>query len=269
VDEQDPASPVAASARTAVVQTMAQLGFADAAQKIAAEMLDSKHKKQKEEFEEEVEDLCKSFRSKLSVYSKSSPHFQLQHLGHLLPRPPPKIKDPRITTFTPDEWQRELLDAVDNRDSVLVCAPTSSGKTFISHYCMDKVMHDTKYKDGVVVFVAPTKALINQIAAQVYGSFHSAFGIYTDAYRHRALTCRILITVPECLESLLMSPVNAGDFPLLLSSSPPFLLLSSLSFTLKPKATNPPCQPGTVHPEHLSHKLIPRHPTLQNISAIN
>ena len=26
------------------------------------------------------------------------------------------------------------------------------------------------YKDGILVFVAPTKALINQIAAQVYGN---------------------------------------------------------------------------------------------------
>jgi hypothetical protein len=54
-------------------------------------------------------------RNKLSVYAKSSPQFQLEHMGHLLPRPPPKTKDPRITTFTPDEWQCKLLDVVDNR----------------------------------------------------------------------------------------------------------------------------------------------------------
>ena len=135
-----------------------------------------------------------------------------------------------------------------------MCAPTSSGKTFISYYTMEKVMRDASYKDGILVFVAPTKSLINQIAAQVYGSFHSSFGIFTgeglvpvricrcvcvcithtrarahththththsrththththtDAYRHRALTCRILVTVPECLESLLLSPENAA-----------------------------------------------------------
>lgn len=206
---QDPALPAAERARLDVVQTMIQFGFVDAALSIADGLLDKKHQEARKEYDEEVKDMARQFRNKLSVHSKSSAHFQLEHMGHLLPRPPPKVKDPRITSFTPDDWQRSLLDAVDARDCALVCAPTSSGKTFISHYCMDKVMHDTTHKDGVVVFVAPTKALINQIAAQVYGSFHSHFGIYTDAYRHRALTCRILITVPECLESLLMSPSSA------------------------------------------------------------
>lgn len=150
---------------------MAQLGFVEAAQSIAEGLLDAKHKAKRQAFDEEVAVLCKQFRSKLSVHCKSSPQFQLQHMGHLLPRPPPKNKDPRMTSFTPDEWQCLLLDAVDERDSCLVCAPTSSGKTFISHYCMDKVMHDPKHKDGVVIFVAPTKALINQIAAQVGSLF--------------------------------------------------------------------------------------------------
>ena len=59
----------------------------------------------------------------------------------------------------------QVLDAVDKRQSALVCAPTSSGKTFISSYCMHSVISSSK--DGRVVFVAPTKALVNQVAAQV------------------------------------------------------------------------------------------------------
>jgi len=196
-------------ARIEVVQTMIQLGFIDAAMQVSAWLLDNKDKVARQELDEEVKDMARTMRNKLSVYAKSSPQFQLEHMGHLLPRPPPKVKDARITTFTPDEWQCKLLDVVDNRESALVCAPTSSGKTFISYYCMEKVMRDQTYKDGILIFVAPTKALINQIAAQVYGSFHSSFGIFTDAYRHRALTCRILVTVPECLETLLLSPENA------------------------------------------------------------
>jgi len=199
----------AADARVEVVQTMIMLGFIDAAMEVSEWLVDKKDKAARQELDEEVKDMARTMRNKLSVYAKSSPQFQLEHMGHLLPRPPPKVKDPRITTFTPDEWQRELLDVVDNRESALVCAPTSSGKTFISYYCMEKVMRDQTHKDGILIFVAPTKALINQIAAQVYGSFHSSFGIFTDAYRHRALTCRILVTVPECLETLLLSPEHA------------------------------------------------------------
>ena len=93
--------------------------------------------------------------------------FQLRHLGHLLPRELPRTADPRATSFNPDMWQRQVLDAIDDRASCVVCAPTSSGKTFISSYCMETVLQDPTCKDGKVVVVCPTKALVNQTSAQV------------------------------------------------------------------------------------------------------
>ena len=59
--------------------------------------------------------------------------------------------------------QREVLDVVDSSSSAIVVAPTSSGKTFISDYVCNHVMQH----GGRVVFVAPTKALVNQQHAQV------------------------------------------------------------------------------------------------------
>ena len=91
--------------------------------------------------------------------------FQLQHCGNLLQRDAPAVSDPRVISFNPDSWQRDVLDVIDADASAVVCAPTSSGKTFISSYCMDRVLRQSK--DGTVVFVAPTKALVNQTAAQV------------------------------------------------------------------------------------------------------
>jgi superfamily II DNA or RNA helicase len=131
--------------------------------------------------------------------------FQLAHMGHLMDiGGPPNAPDPRVA-FAPDRWQRQLLDIVDRRASAVVVAPTSSGKTFISYYAMKAVAVDISRPDGTVVFVVPTKALMNQVAAQVYYTFGDKFGILTREYRHNVENCRFLVTVAESLSVQLRS----------------------------------------------------------------
>ncbi|KAJ9590503.1 hypothetical protein L9F63_016454 [Diploptera punctata] len=138
--------------------------------------------------------------------------FQLVELGPDLERVVSTEPDKRVENFIPDIWQRELFDCIDNKQSVLVVAPTSSGKTYASYYCMEKVLREDD--DGIVVYVAPTKALVNQVAATVYARFKnkqmppgkSVYGVFTRDYRTNANNCQILVTVPQCLELLLLSP---------------------------------------------------------------
>ena len=144
----------------------------------------------------------------------SAVRFQMAHMGHLLQPEVIGDKDERVS-FIPDDWQRELLDAVDRNESALICAPTSSGKTFISYYCIEKVLSASE--TDIVVYVAPTKSLVNQVAADVYFRFgnrkyslqgRSVYGVFTEDFNYNDKICQVLITVPVILESLLLSPAN-------------------------------------------------------------
>jgi hypothetical protein len=148
--------------------------------------------------------------------------WQLRVFGEHLDRSMDSAWDPRVT-FLPDAWQRKVLDCLDDKGhSVLVvgmcpvyphstsirranrrAAPTSAGKTFISYYAMEKVLRASN--DGILVYIAPTKALVAQIAAEVYARFSKtlAAGLLVlrlqqavaDAAQDRAGPCTLGITV--------------------------------------------------------------------------
>ncbi|RNA17498.1 superfamily II RNA helicase [Brachionus plicatilis] len=142
--------------------------------------------------------------------------FQLKYCGQYLPRTLDSMDDPRVC-FKPDRWQKDLLDIVDRNESALICCPTSSGKTFISYYAMEKILRQSH--QDVVVFLAPIKALANQVAAEVYARFSKVYpktfekSVYAmsmpDYAINNPLNCQILITVPACFESMICDNSNA------------------------------------------------------------
>ena len=144
--------------------------------------------------------------------------FQLLHCGPYMDRNMDSRPDNRVT-FNPDGWQRAVLDELDANNSVFVVAPTSAGKTFISFYAMEKILRADD--DGVLVYVAPTKALVNQIGAEVQARFSksykhggkSVWAIHTRDYRvNNPAGCQILVTVPHILQIMLLTPANAKSW---------------------------------------------------------
>eukprot|EP00435_Cladocopium_sp_Y103_P062278 s262_g23.t2 len=146
--------------------------------------------------------------------------FQLLHMGPQMTRLTGAQKDSRVN-FSPDKWQRDLIDIVDNEESALVVAPTASGKTFIGYYVMDKVLRQDH--QGVAVYVAPSKALVNQVSAEIYARFgkkiypaHSKqelLGVFLKEFNSAGgvaeagkwRNCQVLVTIPHILEMLLLS----------------------------------------------------------------
>lgn len=144
--------------------------------------------------------------------------FQLTYAGPYLERSFDSKPDSRVE-FNPDGWQRKVLDGIDANQSVFVVAPTSAGKTFISFYAMRKVLESSE--DGVLVYVAPTKALVNQIAAEIQARYSknfkhggkSVWAIHTRDYRINNPTgCQVLVTVPHVLQIMLLAPSNANSW---------------------------------------------------------
>merc|ERR1712228_129370 len=136
--------------------------------------------------------------------------FQMEHCGPYMIRGVGSRPDPRVNGFYPDEWQVKLLDVVDMRYSALVVAPTSSGKTFVSYYCMKEILQQNKSiknprDKGIVVYVSPTKALTWQACADIYSKYGDVFGVLTPDYDHKPLECQVLVCVPESFEKLLLS----------------------------------------------------------------
>ena len=153
---------------------------------------------------------------KMSLASNSRV-FQLSYCGPYMDRNLDSAPDPRVP-FEPDGWQRKVLDELDRDRSVFVVAPTSAGKTFISFYAMERILRADD--DGVLVYVAPTKALVNQIAAEIQARFNkvykyskSVWAIHTRDYRiNNPSQCQILVTVPHILQIMLLSPTNARSW---------------------------------------------------------
>ncbi|KAF8146445.1 hypothetical protein K438DRAFT_507113 [Mycena galopus ATCC 62051] len=198
------------SAAGIIDAVLISLGFAGYSSILVSGSIDLPDKPLAFAFEDLLKSTSKKPRYKFMRITEPPVEWQLRLFGEFMDRSMDGAPDSRVS-FKPDAWQREVLDCIDKRFSVLVIAPTSAGKTFISYYSMEKILRDSD--DGILVYIAPTKALVTQIAAEIYARFKktltgkSLWAIHTRDYRvNDPLKCQILVTVPEILATLLLSP---------------------------------------------------------------
>lgn len=103
--------------------------------------------------------------------------------------------------LTLDRFQVEAIEALDRGDSVLVCAPTGTGKTIIADWIVQAALDEGKH----VVYTAPIKALSNQ-KYRDYVRLHgeNEVGLLTgDLVIRRDAPCRVMTT--EILRNMLLA----------------------------------------------------------------
>jgi len=109
--------------------------------------------------------------------------------------------------LTLDTFQSQAIDALQRGSSVLVCAPTGTGKTLIADWIIEQALNNKKQ----AVYTAPIKALSNQ-KFRDYCSLHGEHnvGLVTgDLVIRRDAPCRVMTT--EILRNILLHEQEVPD----------------------------------------------------------
>lgn len=109
--------------------------------------------------------------------------------------------------FTLDPFQAQAIEALNAGHSVLVCAPTGTGKTVVADWLVETVLAAGRQ----VIYTAPIKALSNQ-KFRDYGEHvgQERVGLVTgDLVIRRDAPCRVMTT--EILRNILLSGEQVPD----------------------------------------------------------
>jgi superfamily II RNA helicase len=103
--------------------------------------------------------------------------------------------------FPPDDFQRDAFRAIDEDHSVLVSAPTGSGKTLVAAYAIHRALG----AEGKAFYTTPLKALSNQKYGELvatYGKEHVGLLTGDTAVRPEA---PVVVMTTEVLRNMLLA----------------------------------------------------------------
>ncbi len=103
--------------------------------------------------------------------------------------------------YHPDPFQVQAMDALDRGESVLVSAPTGSGKTLVADYAAARSLA----AGGKTFYTTPIKALSNQKFAELAARYGAArVGLLTGDVSHQP-AAPIVVMTTEVLRNMLFS----------------------------------------------------------------
>ena len=96
-----------------------------------------------------------------------------------------------------DNWQLEVIKMIDNFESFIITAPTSSGKTVCAQYC------GTSENINKVLFVVPNSVLANQVAGSFTVSGIKTALITNEEDYNVSDDCKVIVATPYKAEEIL------------------------------------------------------------------
>lgn len=139
------------------------------------------------------------FNNKLEKYDYK--YFMFDKLGHLLP----PLNFWNKGELKLDDWQIDIINRVKNNESILIKAPTSSGKTFIS---MSAGIFHKK-----VLYICPAKPVAYQIGAHFKKmNYKVHFLIEGHAHLSFSENTNIFIGTPDIIEKYMYKIGNNFDY---------------------------------------------------------
>jgi len=113
----------------------------------------------------------------------------------------------RTVGFPLDGFQHRAMDAIDRGESVLVSAPTGSGKTLVADYAAARALE----LGGKAFYTTPIKALSNQKFAELSARYgEGRVGLLTGDVSHQA-HAPIVVMTTEVLRNMLFARSSALD----------------------------------------------------------
>lgn len=133
---------------------------------------------------------------KKSLKKKHIVDFQLTEMSDRLP---PLNLHALQGKFVLDAWQLKVINFIENKKSVLITAPTSSGKTVLSTYVCTS--------GAKVLFVVPTEPLAWQVAAMLR-ALKLGISLIVPTLTFVPAQFDVVVGTPQALESALTKQIG-------------------------------------------------------------
>jgi len=147
----------------------------------------------------EYKELISKIGQKLEKYEYKL--YMMKELGHLLP--PLNFWDNVEKRL--DDWQKEVINHVNKKESVLVKAPTSAGKTFIA--MSTGILHKK------IIYVCPAKPVAYQVGSHFILMGYKVHYLVDDlCYNSFDKETNIFVGTPKCIEDNLYKIGNHFDY---------------------------------------------------------